>query len=155
LGTEEEFSFEATIEEGPRGGALVEVPLDVRKTFGTGGMVKVLATFDGHSYRGSLAPMGGRHILGVTKPIRAATGKGIGEVVEVRFRVDTQPRVVEVPPDLQEALGRDPAAQRRFEKLSYTHRKEFVNWVLEARKPDTRERRVAKTLGMLKEGRTR
>jgi bacteriocin resistance YdeI/OmpD-like protein/uncharacterized protein DUF1905 len=129
------------------------IPFDVRETYGTGGQVKVKASFDGEPYRGSIAPMGGgRHVIGIAKAIRAAIGKDVGDRVKVVVEPDTDPRTVEVPPDLAAAFRKSPAAKRAFEKLSYTHRKEYVRWIEEAKKPETRERRVQKTLEMLREG---
>jgi uncharacterized protein DUF1905/bacteriocin resistance YdeI/OmpD-like protein len=145
-------SFDAEIEAARGGGAFIRIPFDVRATYGTGGQVKVKAEFDGEPYRGSIAPMGaGQHVIGVSKAIRDAIGKSIGDRIRVSLEKDEEPRTVTVPADLAAALGRDPTAGPAFEKLSYTHRKEFVRWVEEAKKPATRERRVAKTLVMLKE----
>lgn len=148
-------SFTATIEEGRGGGALVPIPFDVRATYGTGGQVKVKATFDGEAYRGSIAPIGGgRHVLGISKAIRAAIGKDVGDRVKVVVELDTQPRTVEVPKDLAAALKGSRAARERFDKLSFTHRKEYVRWIEEAKKQETRERRVEKTVAMLTTGKT-
>ena len=149
-------TFTATIEEARGGGALVAIPFDVREAYGTGGQVKVKATFDGEPYRGSIAPMGsGRHVLGVTKAIREAIGKGVGDRVKVVVEPDSEPRTVEVPKDLAAALRKSAAAEKSFDELSYTHRKEYVRWVEEAKKPETRARRVAQTIEMLTEGKRR
>ena len=97
--TEPGHAFRAEILEGRGGGAMVEVPFSVREVYGTGGQVRVRATFDGHEYRGSIAPMGGGgHILGVRKDVRAAIGKDIGDVVDVMLERDTEERTVAVPP---------------------------------------------------------
>jgi bifunctional DNA-binding transcriptional regulator/antitoxin component of YhaV-PrlF toxin-antitoxin module len=148
-------SFEAEIEAARGGGAFVRIPFDVRATYGTGGQVRVKAEFDGEAYRGSIAPMGAaRHVIGVPKAIRDALGKSIGDRVRVTLEKDDEPRAVTVPDDLAGALARDRTAGPAFEKLSYTHRKEYVRWVEEAKKPETRERRVARTLYMVKEGKS-
>jgi hypothetical protein len=148
--------FQAVIIVGRRGGAAVDVPFSVRDTFGTGGQVKVRATFDGHEYRGSLAPMGGgSHALGVTKEVRAAIGKDVGDVVDVVLERDTEERVVTVPAELAAALAGSATARQRFDTLSYTHRKEYAKWVAEAKKPETRERRARGAVEMLIEGKTR
>ena len=146
----ERRAFEAVIEEGRGGGALVMVPFDVREAYGTGGQVKVKASFDGEPYRGSIAPMGGgRHALGISKAIRAAIGKDVGDSVKVVVERDNGPRTVETPADLAAVLKRAPAAQSAFDKLSYSHRKEYVRWIEEAKKPETRARRLEKTIEML------
>jgi len=148
--TEKTQSFEATIQASWGGGAAVEVPFAVKDVYGTGGQVKVCATFDGHEYRGSISPMGGgRHMLGVRKDVRAAIGKDVGEVVKVTIRRDTEPRTVEVPPELRAVLEESPAAGTRFESLSYTHRKEYAVWISEGKKDETRSRRAAKAVKML------
>jgi len=135
---------------------MVEVPFSVRDVFGTGGQVKVRATFDGHEYRGSIAPMGvGAHILGVRKDIRAAIGKDVGDTVSVTIERDTEPRVVVVPPELSSALADSPEAEKRYSALSYTHRREFAEWVAEAKKQETKDRRAAKAVEMIQTGRTR
>lgn len=137
------------IKSGRGGGALVEIPIDVEKEFGTRGRVPVNAKIDGVPYRGSIAPMGGVHVLGILKAVREAIGKSVGETVQVVFDVDAKPRTVQVPDDLKKALRLDPKAGAVFEKLPYTHRKEYCNWITEAKRPETRERRIRETLNKL------
>ena len=154
----ERRAFDAVIREGRGGGAYVEVPFDVKAVFGSG-RPRVRATFDAapaDPYRGSLAPMGGsRHVLGVVKAVRAAIGKDPGDTVRVELWPDTEPREVVVPGDLDDALRADAAAHSAFDALSHTHRKEYVRWIEEAKRPRTRERRVTKTVAMVKAGDTR
>lgn len=149
-------AFDAEILEGRGGGALIEIPFSVRDVMGTAGQVRVRATFDGHQYRGSLAPMGGGvHVLGIRKDVRAAIAKDVGDTVHVTVEPDTAPRVVEVPDELVGALELDPAARDRFASLSHTHRREFAEWVAEAMKQETRDRRAARAVEMIADGRTR
>jgi Domain of unknown function (DUF1905)/Bacteriocin-protection, YdeI or OmpD-Associated len=145
------FRFNATIEEGRGGGAFVAMPLDVEKEFGTRGRVPVKVTFDSEPYRGSIVPMGGRHLLGVRKDIREAIGKSVGDRVAVSLERDTAERVVEIPPELAAALRRNAAARKRFDALSYTHRREYVEWIAGAKKEETRTRRVERTIQRLTE----
>lgn len=145
-------AFEAEILPGAGGGALVQIPFSVEEVYGTRGRVKVRATFDGHEYRGSLAPMGGVHVLGVRKDVRAAIGKDVGERVRVGLELDVEPRTVDVPSELSEALDRAPDARARFDALAYTHRREYAQWVAEAKKAETRARRAAKAIEMLRAG---
>jgi len=145
-------AFEATIEAGGGGGALVAIPFDVGDVYGTRGRVKIQATFDGHPYRGSIAPMGGRHLLGVTKAVRAAIGKSIGDVVAVTLERDTQERRVEVPTDLAEALAASPEAQAFFDGLAFTYRKEYAQWITAAKRPETRARRLDRAIDKLARG---
>lgn len=149
-------AFDAEIIEGRGGGALVEIPFSVRDVLGTAGQVRVRATFDGHEYRGSLAPMGsGVHVLGVRKDIRAAIAKSVGDTVHVTVQPDSLPRVVDVPGELARALEGDAMARERYTSLSYTHRREFAEWVAEAKKQETRDRRAERAVELILDGRTR
>lgn len=152
----EAFDFEAEIIAGKGGGAFVEFPGSVRETFGTGGRVAVAVTFDGHAYRGSLVPMGGgTHVLGLRKEIREAIGKGVGGRVAVHLERDTQPRTVTPPPELAAVLAAAPDARASFEALAYTHQREYAEWIGQAKKQDTKERRAGRAVEMLREGKTR
>ena len=145
-------TFRAVIEDAGNGGAYVSVPFDVEQVFGKK-RVKVLATIDGVPYRGSLVRMGTEcHLLPVLKGIRQQLGKTIGDEIEVTVEEDSQPRQVVVPPDLQQALADDPVALAFFERLSYTHQKEYVQWIEEAKRPRTRQARVTRMVEMLKQG---
>jgi bifunctional DNA-binding transcriptional regulator/antitoxin component of YhaV-PrlF toxin-antitoxin module len=149
----EKRTFPAVIESGVGGGAFVSVPFDVERVFGKK-RVKVKATIDGVPYRGSLVRMGGPcHILGVLKEIREKLGKGPGDDVLVTVEEDTEPRVVDVPPDLKEALGKCPKAEAFLQLLSYTHQREYVRWVEEAKRAETRRDRIARAVAMLEQGR--
>ena len=144
-------TFRATIEDAGGGGMFVRVPFDVEAAFGKK-RVPVQATIDGQSYRGTLVRMGSPdHMLIVLKEIRERIGKTAGDSVQVTLEEDTTPRSVEIPPDLGVALGKSPAAQAAFRKLSYTHQREYVNWIVEARRSETRQRRVAQTILKLEE----
>jgi hypothetical protein len=146
----EKHTFRAVIENPGEGGAFVRVPFDVEKAFGKK-RVPISATIDGEPYRGTLVRMGEPcHILIVLKEIRVKIGKDFGDEVEVVLEEDVEPRVMAVPDDLQQALDHDPAAKMVFEKLSYSHQKEYVNAILEAKREKTRKNRIAKTLDMLR-----
>ena len=132
--------FDAVIQEGSGGGAMIEVPFDAKEVFGPG-RPRVVASFDGAPYRGSIASMGGRHLLGVTKAIRAAIGKGPGDTIHVTVAADTAPRVVEVPGDLAAALA-GAGLRDAFDSLSYTRRKEHARSIEGAKKAETRARRI-------------
>jgi hypothetical protein len=142
-------SFKAKLEEGMGGGVFVRVPFDVEKAFGKK-RVPITATIDGEPYRGSLVRMGlPDHCLGVLKAIRAKIGKEVGDVVAVSLEEDTEERKVVVPPVLAAALRRNKEARAFFEKLSYSHQREYVQWITEAKKEETRESRVARAVEML------
>lgn len=147
-------SFEAIIEtNNDSGGAWVTLPFDVKSVYGTGGWVKVKATFDGQEYRGSIADMGtGNHILIVTKEIRKVIKKDIGAKVSVTIEKDTSERQVEVPTELEELLKLNTSAAEFYETLSYTNRKEYANWISSAKRAETKEKRLKETLRRLNAG---
>ena len=115
----------------------------------------VLATVNGYMWRTSVARMGGEFLVGLNKEVRTGAGVQAGDTVSLELKLDTEPRTVEVPPSLAEALEADPEAKATFEGLAFTHRKEFARWIEEAKREDTRARRVTQALDMIRTGRTR
>jgi Bacteriocin-protection, YdeI or OmpD-Associated/Domain of unknown function (DUF1905) len=109
----------------------------------------VNATFDGVPYRGSIVSMGGAKVIGVLKAIRTQLGKAPGDTVVVTVEVDVAERSVDAPADLAAALD-ESGTRAVFDELSYTHQREYVNWIDEARKPATRARRISETTQRLK-----
>ena len=105
--------------------------------------------------RGSVTRMRGEFLFGLSKAVREQAGLEIGDTVTFTIALDDAPREVELPDDLVAALAADPAAQTAFDGLAFTHRKEFARWVAEAKKPETRARRLEQTVQMVREGRTR
>ncbi len=145
-------TFKTIIRNAGGGGAFVTVPLDVEAAFGSK-RPKVRATIEGVPYRGTLVRMGGPdHMLIILKGIREQVGKTFGDEVKITVEPDVEPRLVDVPPDLKKALSRAPGAKALFDKLSYTHRKEYVRWINESKKPETRARRITQAIEMLKKG---
>jgi uncharacterized protein DUF1905/bacteriocin resistance YdeI/OmpD-like protein len=145
-------TFTATIQNAGGGGAYVQVPFDVEEAFGSK-RPKVKALIEGIPYRTTLMRMGSEcHMLGVLKDIREQIGKTFGDEVTVTLEPDAEPRVIEIPGDLMKELKKDKEAKTFFDKLSYTHQKEYVRWVEEAKKEETRQNRIIKTLAMLKKG---
>lgn len=151
---DETLEFEAVL-DGVEGTEALSInfPYDVEKLYGTRGQVKVKVTYDGVPYRGSLAKIGHHcHFLLVRKDIRKQIGKNAGDKVWVTVQRDTEERIVEVPEDLAALLAQNPEAKASFDKLSYTHRKEYVQWIAEAKRPETRQNRLLKTNEMLLAG---
>lgn len=143
-------TFTAVIQNAGSGGAFVEVPFDAETAFGSK-RPKVKALIEGIPYRGILTRMGTEcHILGIRKEIREQAGKTFGDEVTITVEPDTEPREVEIPADLLKELKKDKEAKAFFDKLSYTHQKEYVTWITEAKKEETRQNRIAKTIEMLK-----
>lgn len=143
--------FTAKLRPSGRGGGghLVEVPDEVVAAPGGKGRIPVQASFNGVPYRGSIVRMGGVMMLGVTKTILAEAGAGPGVVLDVVVENDEAPRQVEVPPELTEALQRNRAAAAVWDGLSFSHRREYVGYILEAKKEETRARRVERTIEAL------
>jgi Bacteriocin-protection, YdeI or OmpD-Associated/Domain of unknown function (DUF1905) len=115
----------------------------------------VQATINGYTWAGRVSRMGGEFLLGLNREVRTGAGVEAGDEVTVTIALDEAPREVDVPAALAQALDGDPEAKARFDALAFTHRKEFARWIAEAKKDETRERRVAQALQMLREGRTR
>ena len=144
-------TFTAIIQHNPEnGGCWVEVPFDVKKEFGSL-RPKVKVIFEGKlTYRGSLVRMGSEcHILGVRKDIRVELDKGPGDNIHVALELDQEERKVEIPELLQSAFKVEPAARKYFDSLSYTQQREHVNYITEAKKEETRLRRIEKTIATL------
>ena len=112
-------------------------------------------TINGHRLRTTVTRMRGEFLFGLSRAAREAASLTPGDTVTFTLELDSEPREVAVPPALERALAGDAAARKAYDKLAYTHRKEFARWVAEAKRDETRERRVAQVLEMLAAGRTR
>jgi hypothetical protein len=146
----EEHRFTAELEAGRGGGAMVLVPPEIATALGGLRQMRVVGTVNGVSYQGSTMPYGGRGLfLGVHKATREAAGAFPGEQVEVVVSRDDRPRVLEIPAELAAALAANPAAKAAFDQLSFTNRKEIATSVAEAKRPETRERRLAAAIARL------
>ena len=145
-------TFKAIILDAGGGGAFVEVPFDVEKEFGSK-RPRVKAMIEGIPYRGTLTRMGTeRHMLIILKDIRQKIGKNVGEEIKVTVEPDEEPRMVVIPEGLKMAFKVEKDAKITFEKLSYSHQREYVTWINEAKKEETRKSRILKTIEMLKKG---
>ena len=133
----------------------IRVPEEIVASLGPSKKPPVRVTINGHTYRSSVAPRGGRFLVGVSAENRANARVAAGDEVEVEIELDTEPRQVTVPPDLERAIGGDAKARQFFEELSYSRKQWFVLSVEGAKTPETRQRRIDKALEMLREGRTR
>ncbi|HEY7002641.1 MAG TPA: YdeI/OmpD-associated family protein [Gaiellaceae bacterium] len=143
--------FEAELEATGGGGAVVVVPFDVQKAFGSK-RPPVRATVNGHSFRTTIAPMGGRSLLGLNREVRTGAGVAIGDLIAVELERDKEPRVVEEPEEFSALLASAPDARAAFDALSYTHRKEYVRWITDAKRTETRERRLGRVVELLRAG---
>ncbi len=130
------------------------MPDEVVEALGSGRRPPVKVTINGYTYRSTVAVMGGQFMVSVSAEHRAGAGVAGGDEVDVDIELDTEPREVAVPPDFAEALDRDADAKRHFDGLSYSHKRRYVMSIEEAKTAETRQRRIAKTISMLREGRT-
>jgi hypothetical protein len=144
--------FTVELQRVGKTGTSFEVPLDVRALFGRA-RPPVNVTIRGHTWRSTVAVYDGRYYLVVNRSVKAATGVDAGDEVEVTLELDEQPREVTLPEGLAEALERDRAAREFFERLSFTNRREYADWIAEAKREETRRDRSQRAVAMLREGR--
>jgi hypothetical protein len=140
--------FQAVLETDDGSTAFVEIPFDVKAVFGKA-RPPVRVTLNDYAFQSTLTPYGGVHYLGVNQKVRTAARVKIGDRIEMTLAADDAPRVIKPPADLARALKANLAAKARWAELSYTHRKEYVEAIEAAKKPETRVRRVEKTIEQL------
>ena len=130
----------------------MNIHFDVKKVWGKA-RVPVTGTINGFKFRTTICRMGGEYFVCVNRFMREGGKCGVGDIVKVVMEPDTAPRTIQAPPDLKKALKSNPAAQAAWDRYSYTCRKEFAVWITEAKKPETRARRLEKSIAMLAAGR--
>ena len=128
----------------------LQVPDDVVERLGAGKRPPVQVTVGGHTYRTTVAPMGGAYWVPLAAEHREAAGVAADDEVDVRIELDTAPREVVLPEDLANAM--DGTARTAFDALAYSHQKEWVRWVQEAKRPETRASRIGQTVESLRAG---
>ena len=149
------MKFRTEIRQSDGNATGIEIPDEVMTALGAGKKPAVTMNVNGYSYRSTVATVNGRSMVGFSAAHRAASGLAGGDEVEVNIELDTAPRVVEVPPDLQAALDAEPLAQATFDRLSNSMKGYHVSQVLDAKTPETRQRRIAKSISVLREGKAR
>ena len=149
------MKFRSTVELGGKTATGIQVPEDVVEALAAGKRPAVTVQVGAHRYRTTVAPRAGRFYIPLSAENREAAGVQAGDDVEVEIDVDTEPRVMEAPDDLAQALALDDRAREFFDTLSYSHRRAYVDWITSAKKPETRERRIGQAVEMLAEGRRR
>jgi bifunctional DNA-binding transcriptional regulator/antitoxin component of YhaV-PrlF toxin-antitoxin module len=146
------MKFRATVELHGKSATGIVVPAEVVTALGQGKRVPVTATLNGHSYRTTVASMGGRFLIPVSAQVRQDAGLAAGDAVEVDLELDEAPRTVTVPDDLAAALAANPAAGAAFAKLSYSHQQQHVLAVEGAKAAETRRRRIESAVTKLTQG---
>jgi hypothetical protein len=143
--------FHATIDLNGKTATGIRVPPEVVADLGAGKRPAVRVTINGYTYRSTIAVMGGKFMLPVSAEIRAGARVAAGDAVEVELALDEAPREVAVPHDFAEALASDAEAQRFFDGLSYSNKRRLTLAIEDAKSAETRQRRIAKTIDMLRE----
>ncbi len=150
------LEFDATVQRSDNVGssAFVPFPGDLKELFGTSGRVPVLATFDGIAYRGSITRMREDPLILVLQETLSRLGKVPGDTIHVTVELDTSERTVELDDDIEAALI-DAGQFDAFRALAYSHQRQFVLWITDAKRPETRATRISKTAEMVAAGQTR
>jgi hypothetical protein len=143
--------FRAVIQLSGKTATGIEVPPEVIASLGQGKRPPVRVTIGGHTYRSTVGSVSGKAMLPVSADNRAAAGVAAGDDVEVDIALDTEPREVSLPPDFAAALSGDEAAQRVFDRLSYSQQQRYVLGITSAKAAETRERRIASALAALRQ----
>jgi Domain of unknown function (DUF1905)/Bacteriocin-protection, YdeI or OmpD-Associated len=127
-------------------------PFDVPATFGTRARVPVRGTINGYPFRSSLMPMGGGHCMAVNQTMRDGAGVGVGDEVEIVMQRDAEERTIEALPELKKELSKNKKAKERWDELAFTVKKEMANAISGAKQEETKKRRLAKVMQILKSG---
>jgi hypothetical protein len=146
--------FQSIVQLGGKTATGIPVPQEVVSSLGPSKRPPVRVTINGHTYRSTVASRGGKFVLPISAENRKGAGVAAGDEVDVDIELDTEPREVAVPTDFAEALERDEEARRSFDTLSYSQRQRHVLAIEGAKTSETRQRRIAKAVGELREGRT-
>lgn len=146
------MKFRTTILSGGKNITGIHVPDEVVAALGTSRKPAVKVTLNGYTYRNTVASMGGRFMVGVSADVREKSGVKGGDTLDVEIVLDTEPRVLEIPPDFAAALAAEPAAQAAFEALSYSKKRLHTMPIEAAKAPETRARRIEKSVAELKAG---
>lgn len=144
-------SFTVDLERVQKTATMFRVPFDLEKAFGRA-RPPVKVTIRGHTWRTTPGVYDGVGYIVVNRAVKAATGVDAPDRVRVQMELDTEPRKVAVPRDLAAALAADSVAKKTFASMSFTHRREYIQWVEDAKRPETRSRRVAATVTRVRDG---
>jgi hypothetical protein len=150
---DKKLSFQAKI-QGKEAGVVAAIapPVDVIVWFGTRARVPIRGTINGYPFRSSLMPCGNARMMPVNKTLRQGAGVQPGDIVDVVMERDEEERTVEAPPELKKALAKNKKAQERWDELAFTHKKEMAMSISGAKQEETKKRRLAKVMQVLKTG---
>ena len=154
-GYDQRMKFHTTLKQGDKTATGIQIPNEVLEALGAGRKPPVKLTVNGYAYRSTVATVDGNFMVGFNADHRAASGIRGGDEIDVEIELDTEPRVVELPADLAAALEVDPKAKETFDKLSNSLKGYHVSQVTGAKTDETRQRRIEKSISVLREGRPR
>ena len=142
---------------GPSGAwSCLEIPFNVEKEWGSRARVSVSGTINGFAFRSSIFPDGkGGHTMMVNKAMKEGGNAGAGDSVTVEMAPDAKPRTVAVPKDFKSALAGSAKARATFEGFSPSHKKAYVDWIMQAKREETRTSRISKAVAMIAAGKKR
>jgi len=146
------MKFRTTILSGGKTTTGIHVPDEVVAALGSSRKPAVTVTLNGYAYRSTVASMGGRFMVGVSADVREKSGVKGGDTLDVEIELDTAPRLLEIPADFAAALAAEPQAQAAFDKLSYSNKRRHTMPIEDAKAPETRARRIEKSVEALKAG---
>jgi hypothetical protein len=149
------MKFHTTLQQGDKTATGIEIPNEVVEALGAGKKPPVKLRVNGYEYRSTVATIDGKFMVGFSADHRAASGIKGGDEIDVEVELDTQPRTVDVPADLQAALDAEPKAKATFEKLSNSLKGYHVSQVTGAKTEETRQRRIQRSISVLREGKPR
>ena len=144
-------TFKTTLHQTGNNTGIV-VPAEIVEALGGGKRPALNVTVNGFAYLSSLATMGGQYMISFSSDKRVATGLNGGDKIAVTLELDTAPRVMDVPPDLQKALEKDKAAKAYFATLSYSNQRRHIDPINDAKTPETRARRIEKSVVLFHDG---
>jgi len=146
------MKFKTTLLQSGKTATGIEVPAKIVESFGAGKKPPVRVTINGYTYRNTIAVMGGVYMVGVSAEHRKGAGIEGGQQIEVTIELDKDAREVEIPPEFQQTLNKNAAAKKTFDTLSNSKKKAIVIPIKDAKTDETRDRRIEKAIGFLKEG---
>ena len=149
------MKFAATIELSGKTATGIAVPPEVVEALGSGKRPPVRVTIRDYTYRSTVAPMGGRFMIPISAEVRQNAGVAAGDIIDVDLELDSEPRELSIPPDFAQALDSEPDARRFFDQLSNSNKKWHVQSIDSAKSAETRQRRIEKSVGLLREGKAR
>jgi len=149
------MKFHTTIKQNQKSATGIEIPDEVLASLGAGKKPPVKLTVNGYMYRSTVATVNGNFMVGFNADHRAASGLRGGDEIDVEIEVDREPRTVDVPADLADALDSEPKAKETFDQLSNSMKGYHVSQVTAAKTEETRQRRIEKSIAVLREGKPR